>query len=264
MTDRAPIESDVEAREEQLDEEQLRQLRAVDTAEAQRQLVYLELYLRRREVFDRPNVQRVTLGPGNQVNPEYTLTGDPRDLYNGVAIFNPTSATLSVGFAAGAGLLAPITVPPFSFVATPARFADLSIALLNPVDQATTFASPVTVALLRTPPAAGAGPYGGNITQQPVVSLAGASALANGAALDNGVPRAQHTLVVVTSAGVTGGVVALQGSQDGINYATLGSVTTNAAAAVFTVSNAAAMRYIRAAVTTAITGGTVNATVASV
>lgn len=140
--------------------EDVERLRQVDTLEAQRQLIYLELYEARRRIFADPGLIRVTLGVNGQVDPEHTIRGDQRDPYNGVAILNPTSATLSVGFQAGTGYLAPLTVPPFSFVIAPERYTNLSLALLKPSDAAQTYTSPVTVLRLRVPPQPSAGPYG--------------------------------------------------------------------------------------------------------
>jgi hypothetical protein len=98
-----------------------------------------------------------------------------------------------------------------------------------------------------------------------VASLAGASAVNTvGAVADAGEVRANSAMVVVTSAGVTAGAVQLQGSLDATNWFPLGAaVTTNAASTVFPVFVASSpTRYVRAKVTTAITGGTVNAQVA--
>jgi hypothetical protein len=101
----------------------------------------------------------------------------------------------------------------------------------------------------------------------PVQSLAAVSAIQNGTALDNQGVRNNHSIVVTTSAGVSAGVVALQGSQDGVNWITtaLTSVTTAAATTTYlgTVVSLTPLRYLRAAITTTITGGTITAYVAS-
>jgi len=89
--------------------------------------------------------------------------------------------------------------------------------------------------------------------------------------MDNVGVRNNHNLVVTTSAGVSGGVVNLEGSQDGINWVALlgGSgtnavVTTNAANKTFSsTAQLTPFRFIRANVTTGITGGTITAWIAS-
>lgn len=99
-----------------------------------------------------------------------------------------------------------------------------------------------------------------------VQSLSGVSATASvPAVLDNGIPHASHSLVVTTSAGVSGGVVTLQGSHDGTNwFSTAGTVTTNAASTVFAVAVANfPYQFVQAKITTVISGGTISATVQS-
>jgi hypothetical protein len=98
----------------------------------------------------------------------------------------------------------------------------------------------------------------------PAVSLTAVSATGGGAALDGLVTRTVGTMVVVSSAGVSAGSVQAQGSLDGTNWFSLGSaVSTSTASTVFTpvVVTGAAFRFIRANVATAITGGTISATV---
>lgn len=99
----------------------------------------------------------------------------------------------------------------------------------------------------------------------PQQSILNGGAVANGLALDNGASKANHSLVVVTGAGVSAGVVTLQGSNDGSNwFSTASTVTTNAANATFAVGLAAfPFQWVRAAITTIITGGTITAIVAS-
>jgi hypothetical protein len=97
----------------------------------------------------------------------------------------------------------------------------------------------------------------------PQTSLSAVSAVGAGTALDGAVVRANAVITVTTSAGVTAGAVALQGSLDGVNFVNLGSaISTTAASTTYTaVATNVFMRYVRAAVTTAITGGTVSASV---
>lgn len=101
----------------------------------------------------------------------------------------------------------------------------------------------------------------------PVLSLNGVSATGPGAVLSNAGVRNNHSLVVTTSAGVSAGVVALEGSQDNVNwvFAPLSTVTANAANRTFlgTAATLTPFRYLRANITTVITGGTVIAYIAS-
>ena len=100
--------------------------------------------------------------------------------------------------------------------------------------------------------------------EAPVVSLSGVSATGRGTVIDLGGTHSNHSMVVTTSAGVSAGSVALQGSLDGTNWVNLGTaVTTNAASTSFLASvSGVPMRYLAANVATGITGGTVSATVA--
>jgi hypothetical protein len=72
-------------------------------------------------------------------------------------------------------------------------------------------------------------------------------------------------MVVLASAGVTAGVIRLQGSLDNVNWANIDSAGITVSAAGVTAEGVAAtpMLFIRANVTTAITGGTVTVLVAS-
>jgi len=86
-----------------------------------------------------------------------------------------------------------------------------------------------------------------------------------GTVLDNGVARANHSLWVLTSTGVSAGVVTLMGSNDGTNYfATATTATTSSASTAYSVAlTNFPYRYLAAKITTGITGGTVTAYVAS-
>jgi hypothetical protein len=97
----------------------------------------------------------------------------------------------------------------------------------------------------------------------PVVSLSAVSATGAGTVLDGVVIRPNAVLVVTTSSGVSAGAVQLQGSLDQTNWFPIGSAVTTSAASTTTVasSTSAFARYLRAAVTTTITGGTVTATI---
>jgi hypothetical protein len=99
----------------------------------------------------------------------------------------------------------------------------------------------------------------------PVVSLAGKSATSSvPVVLDGTVVRTNATMVVTSSSGVSAGAVTLQGSLDGTNWFALGSaVSTSSASTTFTpvVQTGVLVRYVRAAITTTITGGTISAVV---
>jgi hypothetical protein len=102
----------------------------------------------------------------------------------------------------------------------------------------------------------------------PFTSMSAVSAVSNGTGVDGGVMRLNHSMAVTTSAGVSAGVVQIQGSLDGTNWfnmPTTSSVTTNAASTTFLVTPPACpARFVRAAITTTITGGTITAVVGSV
>ena len=97
----------------------------------------------------------------------------------------------------------------------------------------------------------------------PVVSFTSKSTTGAGTALDGLAVRANAVMVVTSSAGVSAGSVALQGSLDNVNWFSLGSAVTTSAASTTTpvVVTGAYARYVRANVATAITGGTVTASV---
>ena len=100
------------------------------------------------------------------------------------------------------------------------------------------------------------------------VSLAAVSAVSSGAVLNGIGAHNNHTMVVVSGAGVSGGVVALQGSLDNQSWFNLpgtATVTTSTANTIFApvVITDCPVQFIRAAITTIITGGTISATVAS-
>jgi type 1 fimbria pilin len=97
----------------------------------------------------------------------------------------------------------------------------------------------------------------------PIVSLSAVSAVGVGAVLDGLAVRQNAVLSVTTSAGVSAGAVQLEGSLDGVHFFNLGSAVSTTAASTttaVTVTSAFA-RYVRAAVTTTVTGGTVSASV---
>ena len=95
-------------------------------------------------------------------------------------------------------------------------------------------------------------------------SLAAGSTTGAGSQLDNSGVFANHTLVTITTAGITAGAVQLQGSLDNINWVNLGTPITLTASSVQTASVAnAPFQWVRANVSTTVTGGSVAAWVAS-
>lgn len=94
-------------------------------------------------------------------------------------------------------------------------------------------------------------------------TLTAASSTGAGTTVDFGAAKQCITIVVTSGAGVSGGVVTLQLSQDNANwYNHTGTITTSTASTVFSVSvTGVAFRYARANITTAITGGNVAATI---
>jgi hypothetical protein len=100
----------------------------------------------------------------------------------------------------------------------------------------------------------------------PQTSLTTQSALnTQGGSADNGGPKANHCLFVTTGAGVSAGVVTLQGSNDGVNWFSTTCIVTVAAANASYAANLQGFpfQYVRALISTAITGGTISAIVAS-
>lgn len=95
-------------------------------------------------------------------------------------------------------------------------------------------------------------------------TLSAASAVSNGTAVDYGSAKSNFTLVVVASAGVSAGVVALEVSHDGTNwYRHTTTVTTSAPGVSQTTMTGFAFRHARGVITTTITGGTVTCTLMS-
>lgn len=106
----------------------------------------------------------------------------------------------------------------------------------------------------------------------PLQSLTNVSTTGAGTVLDNTGVRNNHSMIVVSGAGVSAGTVLLEGSQDNVNWFNLlgaGIVSTNAANTIFgplvpvTTATLTPVRFLRARVSVAITGGTISAWVAS-
>lgn len=91
----------------------------------------------------------------------------------------------------------------------------------------------------------------------PIGSLAaGSIAVANGTAIPLGRPFNNVSLVVQTTGTITGGVIVIQGSVDGVNWFNMGAGITLTAAGTFQFTSVSApIPFIRAAITTAVTGG---------
>jgi len=80
---------------------------------------------------------------------------------------------------------------------------------------------------------------------------------------DNGEALNNHTAVCTAAASTTGGVVTLEVSHDGTNWFKT-PMTTLAAAGVTVLTVTGAYRFVQAAITTTVTGGSVGVTVFSV
>lgn len=113
-----------------------------------------------------------------------------------------------------------------------------------------------------TPTGSGLVSVGGSST--PTTSLNAQSTVQNGTVLDSGSARTHNTIVVITSAGVSAGTVQIQVSQDNTNWFVGASISTTAASTIYSTDVVGAFRYARAAISVAITGGTITATLASV
>lgn len=90
-------------------------------------------------------------------------------------------------------------------------------------------------------------------------TLTAQSATGAGTVADFGSAKANITLAVTASAGVSAGAVALEVSQDSTNWFR-GTPVTQSTPGVTQVNQGGAWRYARGNVTTTITGGTVSAT----
>lgn len=90
-------------------------------------------------------------------------------------------------------------------------------------------------------------------------TLTAQSATGAGVVADFGAAKQQITLAITASAGVSAGAVALEVSQDNVNWFR-STPATQSAPGVTQVNQGGAWRYARGNVTTIITGGTVSAT----
>lgn len=104
-----------------------------------------------------------------------------------------------------------------------------------------------------------------NVGEPPAIVLIGASATGSQAA-DFNTAHNNHSMVVTSSSGVSGGVVNLELSHDGTNWYAPASntVTASAASTVYAVAvTGFPARFVRARISTLISGGTVTVSVAS-
>jgi hypothetical protein len=94
-------------------------------------------------------------------------------------------------------------------------------------------------------------------------TLNAASAVSKGTSKDFGYAVQNISMVVTAGTGVTAGAVQLEVSQDGTNWAPASGtpISLTQAGTVAPITITGAFRYARGAITTAITGGTVTATV---
>lgn len=90
-------------------------------------------------------------------------------------------------------------------------------------------------------------------------TLSAASSTGAGTVADFGSGKQQITIAITASAGVSAGAVALEVSQDNTNWFR-GTPVTQSAPGVTQANQGGAWRYARGNITTAITGGTVSAT----
>lgn len=95
------------------------------------------------------------------------------------------------------------------------------------------------------------------------ISHTAASATGAGSVCDLGNVFSQPIAVVVASAGVSAGVVALEGSLDKINWYAIGTAVTLTTPGTFATAATVPARYLRTNITTIITGGTVTTQVAA-
>jgi hypothetical protein len=97
----------------------------------------------------------------------------------------------------------------------------------------------------------------------PAVSLTAQSTVQAGASLDGLAVRANAVMAVTTSAGVSAGSVQMMGSLDNVNWFNVGSAVSTTTASTTTAVTAAScfVRFVRANIATAITGGTVTVSV---
>jgi hypothetical protein len=100
---------------------------------------------------------------------------------------------------------------------------------------------------------------------QSLVSLPAGTTTGTGNMLDNDGSMANHSIVVTGSAGISAGAVALQLSHDNQNWFQPTTGQPAVTASTVTVGNFSGIpaRFVRAVVTTNITGGTVAVTIAS-
>lgn len=96
------------------------------------------------------------------------------------------------------------------------------------------------------------------------LSLAAGSTTGAGTQLDNNGCAANHTIVTISSAGIASGAVQLQGSLDNVNWANLGTPLTLVASTIQSQSvTGSPFSFVRANVSTTVSGGTVAAWVGS-
>lgn len=94
-----------------------------------------------------PDRQILMVGEGQQA--EQTIPGNPKSAFHGVAVYNNTGHTLTLGFNSSAAIGSPIIVPPHSLLVWPAEYTNLSIA-----GDVTRPAESVVALRLRYPPGA--------------------------------------------------------------------------------------------------------------
>ena len=105
----------------------------------------------------------------------------------------------------------------------------------------------------------------GNVGLAPQQVITSQSAINTAGGIDGGTARQYHSLFVVAGTGVSAGVVAIELSQDNVNwFAPATNTVTVAAPGVQALTvGPFPFEFARARISTAITGGTITAYVAS-
>jgi hypothetical protein len=124
---------------------------AADHLDRQVAVLGLEELLLRNWADGVPDSKQLIFGGGAQ--PEQTLIGDQGVQYRAAAIFNYSSAPVTVGFASGAGLFTAFTVEPGTGMVLPQTYRDLSLSVSNQINQGPTL-TPITVLRLFVAPLA--------------------------------------------------------------------------------------------------------------
>lgn len=104
-----------------------------------------------------------------------------------------------------------------------------------------------------------------NVGDSPGTAFTNQSAATTVGVLDGGAAHSYHSMIVTAGAGVSAGVVNLELSNDNVNwFAPASNTTTTSAPGVTAVSvGPIPAQFLRARISTGITGGTVSAVLAT-